>query len=624
MSTEPLFPIVSGRYRMATTSLRRLPLVNSPDKVLSGSAQNAMLLIRHRAIETVKSLKLAGDEEYYVDIDVYQTKDCPESAAPTALIVFENFPRNREALEQATRDIAKFAYEQLKGSSAEPYRVEMIGERLVHAITYGPVRGRGDLEACWEAIKTLVYGQLQGDPVTKDHMTSVSLFHYGLDEDYTKNPTTIFITLDYDCPEVEWPRVIRRIEEDLANNHFPVLYIHMEHNIGFCCASPPFEMVYPTGNDRQIIGEAARSNAFIQGDYNTTVSLGDAIGPAKYIENNEGSKRYPGHGTLGCYVEIKTAASPNWEKYALTNYHVIRATLNGFQMGSRKGPLPPVNRCDLRRADEFGLPPGGHGQLASIESPPRAKHSYTIWKARRDIDDRKSEQQMLLKDVEDNMHAVALSARLDNEIARLKTDIDKKVDFFDHRQNTMGEIYAASGFTRKTPENGRLDWALIKVSKTRTGTNRLPDAEAWRKAPALPAPFLTFGTQLQPQRQSISKKHENRCTTGFKYGAASGATYGEYHEFKTNVNLLDDRHLGPTISSEYVFQRASGNSALKGDSGSVIYDNLGCIVGLLFRGLQPSNDRGNGHVYVTPIEYVFDHIKEFSKGRITDIRIAQA
>ncbi|KAM0274004.1 hypothetical protein ACHAPA_000952 [Fusarium lateritium] len=620
-----LFPTIHARYRTATTSLPRLPFVKSSTKVLGDSACKVQQSIQSQVVEIIKHYHLASEEnEYFIDIDMRETKDCPETAEPTVLIVFNSFPADHDKVDAAVKDIAKFAHDALDqvDKSAEPFHIEMIDIRLVEPIRCEPVQGRPDLLASWQQLKGLVRECLENNMGTKGHMTSINLFRYGLDEDgldeiSSNNPITIFITVDFDSLEFMWPAVIDDIEQQLAKHHFPALYIHMEHNISYHLAPPKFPLVPLAGDDMSIVGRSAEDNEFILGDYSTVVSLGDSIGAAKYIISKDGFQEFPGHGTLGCYVEIQTLQAPEWERYALTNYHVIRATLNGFKVDGKTIPLPSSARCDLWKADEFGLAPGAHDQLASMESPPRSKHNYTIWNAKKTIENRNAQQQKIKESTKDHETKRRQIELLENFKSSAATDMENKIDFFDCQKNILGKVYAGSGYNKKTDENGRLDWALVKVNKARIGTNELPKEEAWLKIPSLLHPFLTFGAQLQPQVQSISLGHPNRCTRGFKLGTTTGATCGQFHEFKSSVNLLADRHLGTIISDEYVFQYAR-----PGDSGSVVFDDFGGVIGLLFGGLRPHNS-AKECVYVTPIEHVFKHIKESSKGKITNIRIAQ-
>ncbi|KIL96652.1 hypothetical protein FAVG1_01396 [Fusarium avenaceum] len=84
--------------------------------------------------------------------------------------------------------------------------------------------------------------------------------------------------------------------------------------------------------------------------------------------------------------------------------------------------------------------------------------------------------------------------------------LERIVYFFDCQKNVLGKVYAASGFNNimsnnnnKMDGNRRLDWALIKVNKSRIGTNKLPDEEAWLKKSGLEDPILTYGAQHQLQ-----------------------------------------------------------------------------------------------------------------------------
>lgn len=82
-------------------------------------------------------------------------------------------------------------------------------------------------------------------------------------------------------------------------------------------------------------------------------------------------------------------------------------------------------------------------------------------------------------------------------------------------------------------------------------------------------------------------------------------------------------------STEYVVQPVlmDSDGRLKfcapGDSGSVVFDSDGGVLGLFFRGSKPLNSADDGYGLVTPIELVFQDIIAFSKGGITEIRVAE-
>ncbi|KAG7292834.1 hypothetical protein NEMBOFW57_002879 [Staphylotrichum longicolle] len=204
--------------------------------------------------------------------------------------------------------------------------------------------------------------------------------------------------------------------------------------------------------------------------------------------------------------------------------------------------------------------------------------------------------------------------------------------FFDNGNHIFGEIYAASGYRRRSRHNGRMDWALIRpLDGRRVGDNKLPTTNEWRankKYLNLPL-FTARGSRLkQPPpnglRDVLNGEHI------YKNGTSTGPTIGVFSHIKSDVRIHDDAHLvtalGPDIrtSEEFVYigDPQSDWLAKNGDSGSVVFDREGRAVGLLFRGHRAQN-ANNTYCYITPIEDIFNDIKDFSKGSITEIRIAE-
>ncbi|KAK0705449.1 hypothetical protein B0H67DRAFT_499264, partial [Lasiosphaeris hirsuta] len=62
--------------------------------------------------------------------------------------------------------------------------------------------------------------------------------------------------------------------------------------------------------------------------------------------------------------------------------------------------------------------------------------------------------------------------------------------------------------------------------------------------------------------------------------------------------------------------------ATHGDSGSVVWDKEGRVVGLLFTGQAPQGSAASTLAYVTPIHDVLEDIMKFSQGAIKEIRLA--
>ncbi|KAK1755867.1 hypothetical protein QBC47DRAFT_402030 [Echria macrotheca] len=97
------------------------------------------------------------------------------------------------------------------------------------------------------------------------------------------------------------------------------------------------------------------------------------------------------------------------------------------------------------------MSPSFAGKNADIESPSRRFHSWVVYNLESRI------------------------KRYPQKASNLK-GLSREKAFFDNNKQHFGTVYAASGYTRKTKKNCRLDWALIKPSSTgiaRIGVNNL-------------------------------------------------------------------------------------------------------------------------------------------------------
>ncbi|KAM0358435.1 hypothetical protein ACHAO7_003516 [Fusarium culmorum] len=606
--TEPLFGVISARFRTASPDLPRLPLWQAR-VVLPAAVNQASAVIHEKTIEKLQKFRLL-DEETEIDVGMYGTYGQSDVCCPTVLIVTKWDPNREQVRVKAVQEIVKFATLEVRSRDQAfgSIQVDMIDPQLINKVFYGPIRNQPQLFNRWDQMRALVLERLQSFPASRGQMTAIFLFHYGINERYTENPITIYVSVGYDCLEFWWPEIIKDIQQNLANRGLPVLNVHIEHNIGSQMA---FDYVQPLG-DKQVIQKNIKdNNLFLKHPYQTLVSLGDPIGAARYIKLS-GQKKNPVTGTLGCYVELKTAQNQTWEVYALTNYHVVRPTIDGFQLklnsNGKTALRSPQQPSKLWKADEDGLRPGTSVPSEMMESPTRAKHNHTLWMHKERI-----------AEVDALAHQDAASTQRKQEA---KQALNSKIAFFDTYSHIFGKVYAGSGYKHRSVENNRLDWALIRVNRNRIGTNDLPGPNAWNHM-YLGQPTNTFGRRLRNPTQSISQNASQPCINVFKLGSTSGATAGVFHEVKIDVKINDDKHLKLPPSSEYVFQPQGGPEfALPGDSGAAVYDDQGCIVGLLFTGQVPINGSHSGIGYVTPIEYVFNDIMDTFKGQITDIRVA--
>ncbi len=251
-----------------------------------------------------------------------------------------------------------------------------------------------------------------------------------------------------------------------------------------------------------------------------------------------------------------------------------------------------------------------------MEHPPRARHNLAVLNLREGLERKfNSDWNKRLKD---------------------------QLTFFDNGEQIFADVWVGSGFMRRTKSDSLLDWALLMPrDKSRIGANALPDEETWalihrlKYLPQTPK----GGTSLQapPSEDAPSKGRPLRKLQHgdhvYKVGATSGPTAGLFNGLRT-VCYTEAKYMTPkrppSLELSFIGVEAYNRPkdiifAASGDSGAVVFDETGRAVGLLFSGQTPQQCRDNiGHALVTPIEDVLEDIKQFSKGQITDIRIAKS
>lgn len=493
--------------------------------------------------------------------------------------------------------------------------VEIVAEDLVLDKFIYPISAllmsRG-MESDWPYIKERVARIMDSYPATKGHATSIHLFQLGFSPRWDENPTTVYVSVDYECLESKWPPVMGEIQQYLCRFKYVDLHLHFEHGVVEQCA---FQLIPNCRTEKQTLARQRANNLVPKIPYHVKVNLGDDIGACNYIRADNGNLVPPLIGTLGCWLVIKTQNFPDGVRVALTNYHVIRPAYAGFKVhANAAGELrfdAPEKGSKLWEADEVGIKP--RKDAAKIEHPTRAKHNQGVWVK--------------------NMH---IKNQTGNIQAMKQNELNGMLAFFDRGEHVLGTVFCASGYKRRTRNNGRLDWALIMpLGPARIGENWLPPFETWEEKYTLegdyyPAGETYNGSLQQPTERGLRGLAQTENI--FKVGATTGASIGIFDSMKGGVKFPEDRHvMGDNINSEefayiqdgnlndeYALRQAFVN---KGDSGSVVWDREGHLAGLLFSGQAP-HQAGKTLMYVTPIHDVFEDIKAFSQGNISDIRVA--
>jgi hypothetical protein len=497
--------------------------------------------------------------------------------------------------------------------SVEMVTQDLIRQKFLSPLDNDEVYPR--LKVAWPTIKSGIFNILQKFGSTAGHMTTIALFKLGLNEAYN-NPKTVYVTVDYESPESGWPPVVKNMQTFVDEFGFD-LHVHLEHNV---MGHAAFALVSTNLTDAERHIRERDFNYDHQRPYTTAVSSGADIGAGCYIRRTDGELASPPVGTLGCWVEINIK-DKGWEKMALTNYHIVRPSIEGYIIGVKKVEVEagkpwvarrdmgdPSQNSELWTADHKGLTPKSMPNHHRMEHPARVKHNFAVETLQRKIGslDRRG------KPVPDSF----------------REKLSEVISFFDGDKQYFGTVYFASGYLKRTKTNGRLDWALIKpISDDRIGGNALPSYHDWAaNGYDIDETPDVSGGNLKPQTRSIHNMGKGGLV--FKNGASTKSTIGKFEEIKPDCTIIEEKYMpgrkaGDRRSTEYMFfplcNRPFGN---RGDSGSVVWDEDGGVMGLLFTGQQPHGSN-HGYSLVTPIEDVFESIKDASRGNILDIRVLE-
>ncbi|KAM4066597.1 hypothetical protein HRG_000678 [Hirsutella rhossiliensis] len=622
------FGISCRKFRVAAPPARPLPLEAKVDEISRPVNHEFGLTIQDEAYKLLESYGVdLGDSWTDVSVVDRYVEGYPDTKQPTVLVTALWTPTSLESWPKIVTQLKQFV-DRLTNNPTWRHvdiAVEMLAAELCAVKYLAPVVGNERLSQDWPQISDRVTSLLESIPEAQNRATSISLFHFGYALPADTNPITVYISVSYDCLEDSWPMILGRIQDELDKwPHKLVAFI--EHGDG---PEPfAFQLLPPKKNSPWRKG--AGNHFRVEQSYPKTAQVGADLSVSTYLQRDDGETCHPPTGTLGCYLEVDWVdeSEPGWKKLALTNYHVTRPAFDGYQVkvaesrgepGDTRGKVDsPAPGSTLWKRDEKGFGPAQSG--LSIEHPTRSWHNFTV-----------STNDAVIKNLANSMQATPG----DQDITGLhheRTQLRRQhLAFFDGGHHHLGEPWAGSGLAARTTgvtRPRRLDWALVEVEASRQASNQLPARDFWMQAwsgvDASTNPFTLHG---KPLRQATAAEALNTWKSGqtaYKIGAVSGVTVGVYNEYRSVIFMDHDRHLSPSPSYEHSFLGTDGMGpfATPGDSGAVVFNEHGQVVGVVFSGGNPQQTAKGSYALVTPIEDVFRHIKDLSQNRIRDVRIA--
>lgn len=613
------FAISNRKFRVAAPPARPLPLETRYVDI-SVPIQHAFGIVLQK--EADRALELHGvdlrDEWTHVEIVDRFVLGYPDTQHPTVLITAPWTHQSHQSWPKIVMHLKKFADSLLKDPSWRhvDMAVEMLAVELCAEKYISPVVGNKKLEEDWPQISNRVLSILDSSPLTRHRTTGISLFRLGYNSSVDLNPVTVYVTVDYECFENNWPPALAAIQAELDTwSHDLVVFVeHGEPELfGVQLLSPKKDYKWRRVWD---------TNSKTEQPYQAKALIGADVAVSTYHARDDGGMCCAPIGTLGCYLEVEWEGEAGWKKLGLTSYHVVRPAFQGFQVKDievsgepdrTRGQLDTMSSAShLSNHDVAGFGPDTESH--AMEHPSRSRHNFIVSQGQRNV-------QNLAKHMSAGSQAPALS-----ELHQTWTEIHSQhLAFFDKGHHHLGKLWGGSGLTACTSDaagSRRLDWALIEVQASREANNVLL-RELWNSLSG-DQPFHLHDTSLRQPSEETSLKNLESGHVAYKIGAISGATVGQYNKYRSVTWMNHDGRLPcrPTMEHQFLApEHGAAPFAEQGDSGAVVFDSKGQVMGIVLSGHTPQQARPGAYALVTPIEDVFRHIR-LSGNKVKNVRVA--
>ncbi|MCJ1383952.1 hypothetical protein MMC17_007066 [Xylographa soralifera] len=596
------------RYRVGAPPLEILPL----DEIPTSASLNAKFVELESRIQEICSYWNLPSDEMALRNRVAPGES--SGGTPTILIKAHWNTNSNNSWLLCVNDLREL----LISNELAYVFVEVLAWDLFVPQFMGPIVRSDAIYAFWDSIlEPKVVDLLQSYFRLNGKWRTIDVLRIGSQSTVERNPVTISIKVDEDLNEGDWLSAEADVQElvrgcDLSLHNVDVIIERGDVWLSSFPLRPPHH--------------AAKDESDILRDpYATRVPMGGDFGSAQYFNSKPSNTELHGQSaTLGGYFIIDVAGKPSM-KVGVTNYHAIRAAIDGFEM--MDDPVNPAVSLedysaakgkDLENIDKDGI----HSDLNSrflmkLEAPSRRKHNFTVLEHNNEIVSAKK----LLSSTKVPQSKTEMREELNDKEVLLR----QKIDFFDNDKHYLGIPYLASGFCRRTPDNARLDWALLEVESERLSENRVPGNKAWKNVQVVPPCFGALLSGVASFGEFGTTNDQVTAHKVFKVDGRTGPTRGAFSEINSSVSMKWDSYMGiKKRSREYVYIGKPGVDTslfdlgpgrafgLPGDSGSFVFLGDGRLMGLLWGGPTGKDNQNNRVVYFTDAQDLIDDIYNFT------------
>jgi len=370
-------------------------------------------------------------------------------------------------------------------------------------------------------------------------------------------------------------------------------------------------------------GHVARLGPSIDEAFRTIPAMGTSLG-----SDHSGKV-----GTLGAYVALHTPGK--YERMALTCHHVLSGKLRSVQSPPPKdlGELTQPTTTGSRTA--VPAPGGAHLPINSPSSSDMSLYKAAIKKT---IKEDENCTDLTLLQLKAGLGVLGGPRKQQLALKELRLEMNRMRDKgLSDFSNHLGTTYCTSGITTPlTKDDWIMDWGLVKLSATRSSylasacksTCGYDQFSLYAEA----ASHLPSGDQVEaiskpggivvPLEQI--KGSLNRRV--FKCGRTTGKTEGILNSVNTTVNMkyeFDDGTTEIVVGKALLVVSPPQSPKLwcglpiafghEGDSGSLVFDHQGKVLGMYFGGHHQSGPSGppsvDGIHFVSPMHLTLDAIR---------------
>ncbi|KAJ4125826.1 hypothetical protein NW765_001600 [Fusarium oxysporum] len=157
------------------------------------------------------------------------------SGTPTLLVVAPWSSEKTPTWEKAVQEMIVSLAELFKASyiSEGDIHVEIVTPEFEQTV-YFVAPNDASLHGNWDWVRAKVHDFLQSFQATRDRLTLLTLFQYGVVPDPQDNPLIIYISVDFGSDETGWHEVVADIKNMLQGvEGWGHVQVHMEHNEGW-------------------------------------------------------------------------------------------------------------------------------------------------------------------------------------------------------------------------------------------------------------------------------------------------------------------------------------------------------------------------------------------------------